>query len=169
MTSKYLLCLKRVLTFFLISFLWSFQVHSQGYKVIKINALMDLMSTKNDSALLVNFWATWCKPCVSELPHFEAFRKKYAAKGIQVILVSLDDVKNANARIARVVKEKLILSPIYLLNEPDYNAWINKIDSSWSGSLPATLFLDKKKNKIGFYEKELSQEELENIVKPFIQ
>ena len=130
---------------------------------------MDLMSTKNDSALLINFWATWCKPCVSELPHFEAFHQKYAAKGIQVILVSLDDVKNANARIARVVKEKSILSPIYLLNEPDYNSWINKIDSSWSGSLPATLFLDKKKNKIAFYEKELSQEELENIVKPFIQ
>lgn len=125
---------------------------------------MKIIEAKNDSALILNFWASWCKPCVAELPNFDALRLKYPDKPIKVILISLDFVKTAEARINKIIEEKSIQTPIYLLNETDYNSWVDKIDTSWGGSLPATLVLDSQKKKIGFYEKELSKDELETII-----
>lgn len=126
---------------------------------------MKIIEEKNDSALIVNFWASWCKPCVAELPNFDAIKLKYPHDPFKIILVSLDFAKTAEARINKIIEEKSIKNPIYLLNETDYNSWIDKIDTSWGGSLPATLALDTQKKKIVFYEKELSKDELELIIK----
>jgi thiol-disulfide isomerase/thioredoxin len=146
----------------------SLSAFGQNYKVIKINELMKIMEAQNDTALILNFWASWCKPCVAELPHFDELNVKFPDKPFKVLFVSLDFVKTADQRIPKLLKEKSIHSPVYLLNEPDYNSWIDKIDSAWGGSLPATLVLDTKKKKAGFYEKELSKEELEIIVDKLI-
>src|SRR5262245_56135521 len=73
----------------------------------------------NDSVLVINFWATWCKPCVKELPNFEAAREEYKGKPVKFLLVSLDFKRELDARVIPFVKTKNLLSPVVLLDEPD--------------------------------------------------
>jgi thiol-disulfide isomerase/thioredoxin len=143
-------------------------LNSSGQEMIKFPELQKLMETK-DTVLVVNFWATWCKPCIAELPHFEELAKNYEGKKVKVILISLDFKREFSTKLVPYVKNKKIKSPVYLIDEPDYNSWIDKVDSRWSGAIPATLVIDEKQEK-HFYEKEFSSYfELEKVVKPLIK
>ena len=113
----------------------------------------------HDTVLVINFWATWCKPCVKELPHFEAAREHFKDKPVKFLLVSLDFKRELDTRVTPFVKSKKIQAPVVLLDEPDYNSWINKVDSSWSGAIPGTLFIDTKGNR-KFMETEFEKEQL---------
>lgn len=135
--------------------------YSQEVNVLKIDDLQKIIDTKNDKTHIVNFWATWCRPCVKELPAFEQINN---STNVQVHLVSLDFIKDIDSKLKPFVIEKDLRSLVYLLDEVDYNSWIDQVDSNWSGSIPATLIVN---NKIGFrkfIEKELTLTELETIL-----
>ena len=115
---------------------------------------------KNDGkTYVVNFWATWCAPCVKELPFFERLNEDYKDKNVKVILVSLDFPKKIESQLLPFLERKKINSTVYVLDDPDANSWIEKIDKSWSGAIPATIIY-KGENK-SFYEKSFTYEELE--------
>jgi thiol-disulfide isomerase/thioredoxin len=138
-------------------------------RIIKFNIIDSLLHHNNsETVLVINFWATWCKPCVTELPYFEQLNKDYAASNVKVIFVSLDFKRQFESRLIPFVEKNNINAEVLLLDEPDYNSWIDKVDSSWSGAIPASAIITR--NKKLFFEKEFtSYAELENIVKPLIQ
>lgn len=115
---------------------------------------------KNDGTVyVINFWATWCKPCVKELPAFEKLRETYKDKGVTVVLVSLDfPDKIANGVIPFIEKHEL-KSEVILLDDPDANTWIPKVSEAWSGAIPATILV--KNGEKTFYERSFTFEELE--------
>jgi thiol-disulfide isomerase/thioredoxin len=117
---------------------------------------------KNDTTYLVNFWASWCNPCVKELPAFERIGKEYSEKKVRVILVSLDFPNQVESRLVPFIEKNGLQSDILVLNDPDANKWINKVDPQWSGSIPATLVY-KGENRT-FHEGVYSYEELKKIV-----
>lgn len=139
-------------------------VHSQTVPVWKFEHLNAHLNKKNDTLYVINFWATWCKPCVEELPHFERLQSEYDEKKVKVILVSLDFASKLQSRVVPFVKDNKIQSTVVLLNEPDYNAWIPKVDPSWSGSLPATLIFKNSNNTRVFSEKPFDYNELQTTV-----
>jgi len=105
-----------------------------------------------------NFWATWCAPCIREIPQFDNANETYG--NLDVILVNLDDVDLLDKKVKPFINKKSIKSKVVLLNETDLNEFINKIDKSWSGAIPATLIIDCKNNKRLFYEQEFKEGEL---------
>lgn len=123
------------------------------------------LKKNNDTTYVVNFWATWCVPCVEELPNFEKLNAEYKDKKVKVLLVSIDFPKMAKTKLLPFVQKHNLKSEVVLLNDPDANTWINKVDSTWSGAIPATVIY--KGDKRRFYEKSFSFEELENEVKQF--
>jgi len=129
------------------------------------SGLENLLKKQNDTTYVVNFWATWCVPCVEELPNFEKLNATYKDKKVKVILVSIDFPKMAESKLLPFIKEHNLKSEIIHLNDPDANSWINKVDSTWSGAIPATVIY--KKDKRNFYEKSFTFEELETEVKKF--
>jgi thiol-disulfide isomerase/thioredoxin len=137
-------------------------------EVIKFDWYESLRNQPNDTTYIINFWATWCVPCVAELPHFEQITKKYQTQKVKVYLVSLDFRKNIDSHLRPFVKKKNLQSAVLLLDEPDANAWIDKVDPSWSGALPATIIFNNKKNMIQFLEKELNFTELDLITSKFL-
>lgn len=139
----------------------------QEISVIKFKDFKKLESKQNDTTYIFNFWATWCRPCVTELPYFDKITKMYESEKVKVILVSLDFISQFSSRLLPFVKEKKIISEVVLLNEPDYNSWISKIDSTWSGAIPATLIVNNKNGFRKFFEKEFSENELLEIVKSY--
>lgn len=120
---------------------------------------------KNDTTYVVNFWATWCVPCVEELPHFEKLNEKYREDKVKVILVSLDMYKMVDSKLLPFIKEKQLKSEVIYLRDPDQNTWLPKIDSTWSGAIPATVIYNKEQRK--FYERSFTYEELEKEVSNF--
>lgn len=119
----------------------------------------------NDTTYVINFWATWCVPCVEELPSFEKLNSSYKDQKVKVILVSLDMSKQVESRLIPFIQKKKLQSKVVLLNDPDANAWIGKVDQSWSGAIPATIIYKKQDRK--FYERSFSYEELEKEVNQF--
>lgn len=126
------------------------------------------IKSEDDTLYIINFWASWCKPCIKEIPYFEEIQKKYSDQKVQVILVSLDMPRHLESRVIPFVENNQIISRVYLLNEPNENKWIPKIDPSWSGAIPATLFI-KNREERSFYEKEFSREELLSIVEELLK
>ena len=126
----------------------------------------NLLARQDDSVYVVNFWATWCAPCIVELPHFESIGEKYKNQKVKVLLVSLDMNKQVEKNLLPFIKRKKLKSEVIHLHEPDANAWIPKVDKDWTGALPATIIYSKSKRK--FYERTFTESELENEVKQFL-
>ncbi|MDG0967386.1 MAG: TlpA disulfide reductase family protein [Flavobacteriaceae bacterium] len=153
-------------TFLLIGILFlSSNVYPQSYIEVpsmSYQELHPLLNQKGNKTYVVNFWATWCAPCIKELPYFEELNNN---KNIEVILVSLDFPKHKEKRLLPFIKKRQLSSRVILLDDDDENFWINDISSTWSGALPATLIYTQ--NRRGFYEQSFTKEELFQEVKSY--
>lgn len=138
--------------------------HAQQVRVVKLPALQQQLQRPSDTVYVVNFWATWCKPCIEELPHFEQLRARYARQKVQVLLVSLDFPSKLDAKVRPFVQRQALKSPVWLLNESDQNAYIDAIDPQWSGALPFTLILNNARQRRQRFEQPLTLAELEKAV-----
>ncbi|MGF1533174.1 MAG: TlpA family protein disulfide reductase [Bernardetiaceae bacterium] len=135
---------------------------------INLKQLQDLIETPDDQTRIINFWATWCRPCVAEMPHFEAIHNRYTSEGVSVIFVSLDFADNLEKRVIPFVERKGIQAKVVLLDESDAAQWMPAIQPDWQGNIPATLVVNNKKGIRSFYAQELSESDLENILQPII-
>jgi thiol-disulfide isomerase/thioredoxin len=153
----------RVITFVLVFLYTSFESKAQSAELIKLSQLQTLIEEKSDQVKVINFWATWCAPCVKELPLFESLNQE--RKDAKVILVSMDiDLDPNPEKVYKFVARKKVQSQVVILDERDPNAWINKIDKNWSGALPSTLFINTTTGKRKFVEREMHAGDLEKFI-----
>ncbi|WP_115124721.1 TlpA disulfide reductase family protein [Marinirhabdus gelatinilytica] len=125
-----------------------------------------LQQTSSTTTYVINFWATWCKPCVKELPYFEELNKNYKDNNVKVVLVSLDFPKHIEKQVIPFIKKHKLQSELLLLDDPDANSWIPKVSEQWSGAIPATIFV--KGNQQKFYEQSFEYTELETELKTIL-
>ncbi|WP_299826398.1 TlpA disulfide reductase family protein [uncultured Pontibacter sp.] len=137
---------------------------AQQVKVIKYKELEQIRNAPHDTLYVVNFWATWCKPCIKEMPYFEALTAQYKNQPVRVMLVSMDAAEDLEKRVKPFVQKRSLKSDVLLLDEVDANTWIDKLEPKWSGAIPATMVFNNKRKQYEFVEKELSQEELQSII-----
>ncbi len=135
-------------------------------EIYDYDGLEPLINKSDNKIHVVNFWATWCAPCVKELPYFEKLNEEYSNKNVEMLLVSLDFPKQYNKKLKPFLKKNQLKSKVVCLDDVDQNRWIPAIDSSWSGAIPATIIY--KGNKRKFFEKSFTYEELENELNEFI-
>jgi thiol-disulfide isomerase/thioredoxin len=155
--------MKKILIYFILSLFFSLAAHSQHIQVYTFNEFESLIHKENDSLYLVNFWATWCIPCVKEIPEINKLAEKYAGTKLKILMVSLDMPMQIESRLLPFIKKTNIKSEVILLDDPDSNTWIDKVDSTWSGGIPATLFYSR--NSRSFYEQSFEFEELDKLTK----
>ena len=134
---------------------------------IDYDGLELLLNKNDDKTYVINFWATWCKPCVQELPSFEKLNKVYKDKNVEVILVSLDFPNQIEKKVIPFINKHQLQSKVILMNDPDQNEWIPKISKKWSGSIPATLIYNKYSRE--FYEQSFTYESLHNELNKFLK
>lgn len=120
---------------------------------------------EDENVYVINFWATWCAPCIKELPYFEKLNAEN--KNVKVILVSLDSKKDLDKKLIPFIEKRKLKSKVLLLADKDYNTWLSKVDADWSGAIPATLILNGKKKQ--FAERDFENfEELNEYINSFI-
>ena len=130
--------------------------------LIKLPELQKLIH-QTGPVKVINFWATWCAPCVKEMPLFE--KLNHDDKSIKVILVSMDyDLDPDPAKVKRFIERKKILAEVVILAEENPNDWIEKIDKNWTGALPSTLVINPNSGKIKFIQGELKEGDLEKVI-----
>jgi len=108
-------------------------------------ALQNLLKREgeNQKPLLVNFWATWCAPCIEEFPDLVKIDADYKGK-IDFITITLDDVEEINTGVPKFLKRMKAEMPTYLLKTPDESETISAVYKDWAGGLPFTIFYDGK-------------------------
>lgn len=136
-------------------------------RVMNYDELKPLLHLTNDTTYVVNFWATWCGPCVKELPYFVALDSVYRGQPFKLVLVSLDFKKDYTRKLQPFVDDRNLEAYVVVLEDNRSNYWIDDISTSWSGSIPATLVYRGQERK--FYERTFDNlNELNDIVKPFL-
>jgi thiol-disulfide isomerase/thioredoxin len=119
--------------------------------------------------LVMNLWATFCKPCIAEIPYFQTMIAAEQKEKVQLVLVSLDLPSYFPQKIKAFAKKNRYTAPIFWLNETNADYFCPKVDSTWSGSIPASLFYNPKTGYRRFYEKEMSREELAAALKEMLK
>lgn len=150
----------RVITV-LCGLVFALSTNAQEIKVIDFDALESKWINNNDTLYVVNYWATWCKPCIEELPGFYQLDQEYKDKNFKMILVSLDFPNAVEKSVIPFVKREGIECEVVLLND-DPNVWINKVNVNWNGAIPVTQFFYKGKSL--FYKEQLTYEELKEVI-----
>lgn len=158
--------MKNLLFIIMFGLMWKAQ--AQQIKTVTPQWIDEINASKGDTLYIVNFWATWCKPCVEELPYFEQLADSCTNKKVKIFLVTTDMRKDIATRVTDFIKAKKLTQQVVFINEVNADKWINKVSEEWSGAIPATLMV---KGDIGyrhFKEGELTFEELQLLVNQII-
>jgi thiol-disulfide isomerase/thioredoxin len=125
-------------------------------QVIRKVSVTDLETyiRKSDHPMLVNFWATYCVPCIEEIPYFQKEVVKH--RHLELLLVSLDLPDYYPEKILAFAKKNHYTGTIFWLNETNADFFCPKIDKNWSGGIPASLFVNNKTGFTKFFEQQLS-------------
>jgi thiol-disulfide isomerase/thioredoxin len=152
-------CTSRILSIITVFFLLSCTNSSKNnIEVVDFDELYSKIDLSVDKTYVINFWATWCAPCVKELPYFEEVNKKYKDKNTEVILVSLDFPSQIKSKLKPYLKKNNIKSKVILLDDSKMNTWVPKVSEQWDGGIPATLIVNP--TNYNFYPKPFKKEEL---------
>jgi thiol-disulfide isomerase/thioredoxin len=144
----------------------SYSQSDKPIEIVTFSQLESRLKSNSDSVLVVNFWASWCIPCRKELPEFIRIDHDFQKEPVKIILVSLDFI-NQMDQLKKFITQNSVTPEVIVLNAPDANNWINKIDESWSGSLPATIII--KKNHKKFMEGELNYQTLQTEINSMLK
>lgn len=136
------------------------------FPVYDFDAFEPILHKDDGKTYVINFWATWCQPCIEEMPHFERVNSERSDNNVEVILVNLDMPNMWKTRLEPYVEKKGIQSQVVILDDPKQNDWIPKVSKEWGGGIPATLIYNTDKRT--FYERGFTYEELNEELNKFI-
>lgn len=172
---------KRIVLFITLVVLFSYGFTSSGYllsessdasiaephiPVYNFDELEPLLYTSSNKTHVINFWAMWCAPCVRELPILLEYEKNNP--DVEIILVSLDFPEDIETKLKPFLKEREISSKVVLLDDPDANSWIDKVDPNWSGAIPFTIVFNNEKRS--YHERVFENtKDLESIIENTIE
>jgi thiol-disulfide isomerase/thioredoxin len=134
------------------------------WKAADLQAVID----SAEGPTVINFWATFCKPCIAELPHFQEVANQYQKRGLRLVLVNLDLKEAYPKTIAAFVKKRNLKSPVVFLDESNADHFVPMVDSTWSGAIPASLFINPANGYRKFIEDELSRDKLEAEIRKML-
>lgn len=140
----------------------------QTVNLLTVDQLNDRISKGLDTTFVINFWASWCKPCKKELPYFIMLEHEYAKKQrdkLILMLISVDFKSVITKKVIPYLKKIKKQDDLFLLDEKNEQEYIDRIDKNWSGALPATLFI--KAGQRRFFETGFTYPELVKAYKNF--
>jgi thiol-disulfide isomerase/thioredoxin len=155
--------MKWFLAIWLMIFAWV-EPRAQGIEKLKIAELQTYIRNC-DHPLIVNFWATFCVPCLREIPYFQSTTLKYKDQRVELLLVSLDLADYYPAKIEAFVKKQAFSARVVWLDETNADYFCPLIDKSWSGAIPSSLFINNRTHFRKFYERQLTEAQTEENVR----
>lgn len=128
--------------------------------------LAPIFSRTDDKIYVINFWATWCGPCVEELPYFEKLAEETNSEEVEIVMVSLDFRRDVRTKLLKFIKERPFDLPVIALTDTKTNVWIDQVDPEWGGAIPITIVYRQDK-RLFFADQFANYEELLQAVQSF--
>lgn len=160
--------MRRTILLLLVCWLGGLNGGAQTIQKISAAELADYIA-HCDHPLIVNFWATFCVPCMKEMPYFQSTVSRYKEKGVELILVSLDLPDYYPSKIAAFAKKSDLRARILWLNETDADYFCPKVDSAWSGGIPCSLFINNATHFRRFFDRQLTEAQVEPAIREMIK
>jgi thiol-disulfide isomerase/thioredoxin len=155
--------------FFIITFvLIVANLNGQDIKAIKVTELSKTIK-ESKTPLIVNFWATFCAPCLQEIPYFQQLTQQYKSQNVSLIFVSLDLKEAYPLKVNETAKKLNLVYPVVWLNETNADYFCPKIDTSWTGGMPSTLLVNNSTGYHKFFEDQLSKEKLDKEIQEMLK
>jgi len=145
--------------------LLSLMSQSQTIPKWKIQDVVNFYTKNNDTTYVVNFWSTYCQPCIEEMPYLQSISKKYATNRVKLVFVSLDAKSFYPKKLQAFLKKKKITTSVIWLNETNADIFCPAVDKKWSGAIPATIIVHNKKGYKQFYEQQFTPQQFEEALK----
>lgn len=140
-------------------------IYSQTIPKWKIQDVVNYYSKNNDTTYVVNFWSTFCQPCIEEMPYLQSISKKYANQKVKLVFVSLDAKSFYPKKLNSFLKQHNITATSIWLNETNADIFCPAVDEKWSGAIPATIIVNNKKGYKQFYEEQFTPQQFEQALK----
>jgi thiol-disulfide isomerase/thioredoxin len=144
------------------------EVSGQKIEYIKVPELEKILKNPEDKLFVINLWATWCPPCVAELPAFEKTAGDFDKSKVRFLMVSLDFPSQIEKQLKPFLLKNKITLDVAVMMDVDYDSWIGKVDPQWQGNIPATLIFNNKEKIRYFHSGELSETELRGLLNKFL-
>lgn len=160
---------KRCKALLLASFLVLSLACQAQVRVLKKKDLQALLARQNDTLYVMNFWATWCKPCVAELPHFQAAMEKYKGQKVKFEFYSLDFASDLKTKVLPFISRRKLGGTHYLVDEPDYDTWLGLVSKDWQGAIPVTLVMGYKGKVRRFENRSFREGQLEALLEGLVK
>lgn len=139
-------------------------VQAQGIERWKIGDVVKYLKDSSGPEIkVINVWATFCKPCVAEIPGFIETVKSFKGKA-SLMLISVDMESKYPMGIATFAQIHQFTAPIKWLDETDADYFCPKLYPTWSGSIPATLIMNMRTGYRKFFEDEMDAADLKNEI-----
>lgn len=138
-------------------------------KAVTGAALKKAVAAYRGKPVFVNYWATWCEPCVAEFPDIVKLYNAYRAKGVVVISVSLDEPEDKGKVAAFVAKQKAGF-PVFLRSGGSPEAFIQPLEKGWGGAVPSTYVFNRAGKRVsGPVHTKLSYEAMVKMLQPALK
>ncbi len=132
-------------------------------------AIKKAIAAQRGHVVLVNFWATWCGPCVAEFPAIVQASRKYRAQGLSVIAVSADSLKDRHTKVEPFLAKQKVTFPVFLEHSAEPEDFINAFDPTWQGDLPRTFIYDRQGRRMKTLTGEQTPQTLAAALKPYLK
>ncbi|MFM9910344.1 MAG: redoxin domain-containing protein, partial [Chitinophagaceae bacterium] len=133
--------------------------NAQEVKKIKIETLATYIKS-SDHPIIISFWATWCTPCIHEIPWLLEAVDKQKDKKVEYILVSLDFKEAYPEKINSFAQKNKFNATLFWLDETNADYFCPMIDEKWSGGIPANLFVNNKTGLRKFIGRQLTERQV---------
>jgi thiol-disulfide isomerase/thioredoxin len=134
------------------------------YRVVDLEAVKTLLGQARGHVLLVHFWASWCLPCLKELPLMDRFAKEMRSHGLEVLSLSLDNPASMAPRVGALLRRSAPNLTPNIARFDDADALIAAVDPHWEGAIPAVFAFDHHGRLRGNLIGEASRAELDGLV-----
>ena len=132
-------------------------------------AIKKAIAAQKGHVVLVNFWATWCGPCVAEFPAIVQVSRQYKSRGLATIAVSADSLKDRHAKVEPFLAKQGAAFPVYLEQSADPEDFINAFDPEWQGDLPRTFIYDRAGRRVKTLTGEQTAQSLAAAIAPYLK
>ncbi len=132
---------------------------------IKLNQIETLLSEKKQGLIIINLWATWCPPCVAELPHFGNIYKQYSGKDLHLYLINIEGKQSKEKVLEPFLKKNPLPCPVYLLEGGNPEEFEKVLKTEISGALPVTIIYSSEGKLIKKFEGSITETDIQSVLR----
>ena len=137
-----------------------------GIQTMTAEDVHRFVAENRGKAVVVNFWASWCPPCVEEFPAIVRFYQDYRSEGLEVLAVSMNS-EDEIGDIQEFLANYDTPFPVYRAVAQD-ETFLAGISENWFGEMPTTLIFDTEGNAVGMHKRQVTYEDLAAEVTPLL-